>query len=281
MRMSNKSENGQFGDTTLTKVFVGGLAWETPKEALHDHFVNFGDIVEAVIITDKISGRSKGYGFVTFKEPQAAKKACEDATPIINGRRANCNLAALGARRPSRSSPATPPLPTHQHQTASNGGGPGGNSIRGPTSGATPAAHAVQWYYPATTGPHAATASFHAHHQHQAVPFYPGYSPAAYITAHDHVGYNHKVSYNSGGAYMNGQYAQMYQGGGGGGGGQAMMAIYPYYPYAQAQQQAHHPAMGLPAHFLPHGPFTTSPPIISKPTTPVCITPPKVCLAVE
>ncbi|KAF4382244.1 hypothetical protein G4B88_011573 [Cannabis sativa] len=75
---------GQFGDTTLTKVFVGGLAWETPKEAMRDHFQKYGEILEAVIISDKLTGRSKGYGFVTFKEPEAAKKACEEATPIIN-----------------------------------------------------------------------------------------------------------------------------------------------------------------------------------------------------
>ncbi|KAL8159763.1 hypothetical protein V2J09_001300 [Rumex salicifolius] len=74
----------EFGDTTLTKVFVGGLAWETPVDRLKDYFDKFGDILEAVIISDKFSGRSKGYGFVTFKEPEAAKKACEDPTPIIN-----------------------------------------------------------------------------------------------------------------------------------------------------------------------------------------------------
>ena len=130
---------GQFGDTTLTKVFVGGLAWETPKESLREHFEKYGEILEAVIISDKLTGRSKGYGFVssfvtqthsvaqliffiflkevffffgvfqvTFKDAEAAKKACEDATPIINGRRANCNLASLGARRP-RSASAAPP----------------------------------------------------------------------------------------------------------------------------------------------------------------------------
>ncbi|KAG6402330.1 hypothetical protein SASPL_139208 [Salvia splendens] len=64
-------------DTSLTKVFVGGLAWETPKEAMKDHFEKYGDILEAVIISDKLTGRSKGYGFVTFKDADAAKKACE------------------------------------------------------------------------------------------------------------------------------------------------------------------------------------------------------------
>ncbi|CAN1825419.1 Probable RNA-binding protein ARP1 [Linum perenne] len=85
------------------------------------HFDKYDEILEAVIISDKLSGRSKGYGFVTFKEAESAKKACEDALPVINGRRANCNLASLGARRPRSSVPTlstTPPPPAqppHQH----------------------------------------------------------------------------------------------------------------------------------------------------------------------
>jgi RNA recognition motif-containing protein len=54
----------QFGDTTFTKVFVGGLAWETPTDEMRTYFEQFGDILEAVIITDKNTGKSKGYGFV-------------------------------------------------------------------------------------------------------------------------------------------------------------------------------------------------------------------------
>lgn len=55
----------QFGDTTFTKVFVGGLAWETPTEEMRRYFEQFGDILEAVIISDKNTGKSKGYGFVS------------------------------------------------------------------------------------------------------------------------------------------------------------------------------------------------------------------------
>jgi hypothetical protein len=56
----------RFGDTTLTKVFVGGLAWETPSEGLREHFQGYGEILEAVVITDRETGRSKGYGFVSY-----------------------------------------------------------------------------------------------------------------------------------------------------------------------------------------------------------------------
>ncbi|KAL9358386.1 hypothetical protein Peur_046509 [Populus x canadensis] len=92
--------NSPFGDTTYTKVFVGGLAWETQSETMRRYFEQFGDILEAVVITDKNTGRSKGYGFVTFREPEAARRACADPTPMIDGRRANCNLASLGRPRP-------------------------------------------------------------------------------------------------------------------------------------------------------------------------------------
>jgi RNA recognition motif-containing protein len=59
----------RFGDTTQTKVFVGGLAWETPSEGLRQHFEQYGDILEAVVITDRLTGRSKGYGFVSRPPP--------------------------------------------------------------------------------------------------------------------------------------------------------------------------------------------------------------------
>ncbi|KAJ7547601.1 hypothetical protein O6H91_08G094200 [Diphasiastrum complanatum] len=87
-------------DTTYTKVFVGGLAWETKRETMRLYFDQFGEILEAVIIIDKNTGRSKGYGFVTFRDPEAARRACVDGAPIIDGRRANCNLASLGLTRP-------------------------------------------------------------------------------------------------------------------------------------------------------------------------------------
>ncbi|XP_031486032.1 uncharacterized protein LOC116254641 [Nymphaea colorata] len=93
--------NSPFGDTTYTKVFVGGLAWETQSEALRRHFEQYGEILEAVVITDKNTGRSKGYGFVTFRDPESARKAWVDPSPVIDGRRANCNLASLGRPRPS------------------------------------------------------------------------------------------------------------------------------------------------------------------------------------
>jgi RNA recognition motif-containing protein len=85
-------------DTTYTKLFVGGLRWETTTDKLREYFSQFGEITEAVVIMDRQTGRSKGYGFVTFSTPEGAAKASSNPYPNIDGRRANCNLAALGAK---------------------------------------------------------------------------------------------------------------------------------------------------------------------------------------
>lgn len=58
--------NNGTNDTKMTKIFVGGLAWETQRDTMRRYFEQFGEIVEAVVITDKNTGRSKGYGFVCF-----------------------------------------------------------------------------------------------------------------------------------------------------------------------------------------------------------------------
>ncbi|URD78370.1 RNA recognition motif containing protein [Musa troglodytarum] len=174
----------QFGDTTLTKVFVGGLAWETQKDALREHFEKYGEILEAVIISDKATGRSKGYGFVTFKQAEAAKKACEDATPVISGRRANCNLASLGAKRGGlRPSPpsATAPLPSEGHHQ------PPWMAVGARAVSSGPPA--AQWYYrhPSVTPP--PPSQFHLHHG--LLPLYA--STAAYGYSHNYMtdlGYN-------------------------------------------------------------------------------------------
>jgi hypothetical protein len=63
--MGGGNNPGQYNDTTLTKIFVGGLAWETQRDTMRRYFEQFGDILEAVVITDKNTGRSKGYGFVS------------------------------------------------------------------------------------------------------------------------------------------------------------------------------------------------------------------------
>jgi RNA recognition motif-containing protein len=59
------------------KLFVGSLSWGTNDDTLREAFAVHGEIVEAVVITDRDTGRSRGFGFVTFEEDEAADKAIE------------------------------------------------------------------------------------------------------------------------------------------------------------------------------------------------------------
>jgi len=57
------------------KVYVGNLPFSIDDDKLKELFASYGEIEEATVIKDKFSGRSKGFGFVTFKEDEGAKKA--------------------------------------------------------------------------------------------------------------------------------------------------------------------------------------------------------------
>ena len=76
------------------KLFVGGLAWETTNDGLSAAFEPFGAITEAVVITDRESGRSRGFGFVTFEDGAAADKAMAEMNgKDLDGRSLNVNEA--------------------------------------------------------------------------------------------------------------------------------------------------------------------------------------------
>jgi len=57
------------------KLFVGSLSWDTNDDALHRAFSPHGEISEAIVISDRDTGRSRGFGFVTFNDDEAADKA--------------------------------------------------------------------------------------------------------------------------------------------------------------------------------------------------------------
>lgn len=57
------------------KLYVGNLPWKVDDRALKELFASYGDIEDAVVITDKFSKRSKGFGFVTFADDAAGQKA--------------------------------------------------------------------------------------------------------------------------------------------------------------------------------------------------------------
>ncbi len=76
------------------KVYVGNLPFSVEQEKLKELFAPYGEIEEAVVISDKFSGRSKGFGFVTFKDDEAAKKAIAEMNDKdIEGRKLRVNEA--------------------------------------------------------------------------------------------------------------------------------------------------------------------------------------------
>ncbi len=60
-----------------SKLFCGGLAWATTDETLREAFEVHGKVIEAKVISDRDTGRSRGFGFVTFAEEASAKAAME------------------------------------------------------------------------------------------------------------------------------------------------------------------------------------------------------------
>nr|ALN22030.1 glycine-rich RNA binding protein 7c [Camelina sativa] len=59
------------------RCFVGGLAWAPDDRALETAFSQYGDVVDSKIINDRETGRSRGFGFVTFKDEKSMKDAIE------------------------------------------------------------------------------------------------------------------------------------------------------------------------------------------------------------
>ncbi|KAF5193435.1 Glycine-rich rna-binding protein 2 protein [Thalictrum thalictroides] len=81
--LQNTVSNGQVQATTMlnaircmsTKLFVGGLSFGTDDQQLKEAFSSFGDVTEARVITDRDSGRSRGFGFVSYNDEESANSA--------------------------------------------------------------------------------------------------------------------------------------------------------------------------------------------------------------
>lgn len=76
------------------KLFVGGLSWNTTDELLRDAFTAYGEVLDAKVLTDRDTGRSRGFGFVTMAtadQMQAAIDALDGST--LDGRSIRVNQA--------------------------------------------------------------------------------------------------------------------------------------------------------------------------------------------
>ena len=76
------------------KLYVGGLSWETTESDLRTAFGRLGEISEVSIITDRNTGRSRGFGFVTFDETEAADNAIRELdNTVLDNRTIKVNQA--------------------------------------------------------------------------------------------------------------------------------------------------------------------------------------------
>lgn len=72
-------------ESDLGKLFIGGISWDTNEDRLREYFKNFGEVVEAVIMKDRTTGRARGFGFVVFAEPAVAERVVMEKH-LIDGR---------------------------------------------------------------------------------------------------------------------------------------------------------------------------------------------------
>ncbi len=76
------------------RLFVGGLSWDTDDDALRSAFEPHGEVKEAKVITDRDTGRSRGFGFVTYGSREDAAKAIEQMNGAeLDGRRLRVDAA--------------------------------------------------------------------------------------------------------------------------------------------------------------------------------------------
>ncbi|RJO71860.1 MAG: RNA-binding protein [Myxococcales bacterium] len=75
------------------KLYVGGLSWNTDNAGLERAFAPFGQIEEAKVITDRETGRSRGFGFVTFANQADAEKALAMDGKDLDGRTIKVSVA--------------------------------------------------------------------------------------------------------------------------------------------------------------------------------------------
>ncbi|KAI3995973.1 hypothetical protein MKX01_037470 [Papaver californicum] len=80
------------------RCFIGGLSWSTSDRGLKNVFGKYGNLVEAKVMVDKFSGRSRGFGFLIFDD----KKAMDEAIDVMNGMDLDGRPITVGKAQPRR-----------------------------------------------------------------------------------------------------------------------------------------------------------------------------------
>ena len=98
MTRTKKPKANDVPDKSST-LFVGSLAWAVDDDKLYEAFGEFGDLLGARVVTDKSTGRSRGFGYVDFGNPDAAAKALEAKQGAdLEGRAINIDFAATRSK---------------------------------------------------------------------------------------------------------------------------------------------------------------------------------------
>jgi len=103
----------------VKKLYVGGLSWGTTDETLRASFAQAGNVISAVVINDKFSGRSKGFGFVEMEEADASA-----AIEMWNGKELDGRTVTVNEARPMTD---RPPRRDNFSRGGDRGGFGGGN----------------------------------------------------------------------------------------------------------------------------------------------------------
>ena len=85
----------------MAKVYVGNLSWGVDDAKLRDIFSEFGEVSDAVVIKDRFTKRSKGFGFVEFSEEDSAQKAIS----AMNGKEVEGRAIKVSEAKPMEDRP--------------------------------------------------------------------------------------------------------------------------------------------------------------------------------
>jgi RNA recognition motif-containing protein len=89
--VASRPRRGDFGPT---KLFVGGLSSETTTEDLRASFSKFGEIIDVIVIADRATSQSRGFGFVTYSSSTVAETAIKEMNGVeLDGRTLKVNRA--------------------------------------------------------------------------------------------------------------------------------------------------------------------------------------------
>ncbi|CAL1707796.1 unnamed protein product [Somion occarium] len=78
----------------MSKLYIGNLSWNTTDETLRDAFGQYGSVTDSIVMRDRETGRSRGFGFVTFSSEDEANAAISGLNEAdLDGRRIRVNVA--------------------------------------------------------------------------------------------------------------------------------------------------------------------------------------------